>query len=72
MKLKNHKLSILRAASLGALVTAAGSASAQLVVTPVTTEITAAAVAVGTIGAAIAAGPAVMRAAWGWIKSIIR
>lgn len=38
----------------------------------VTTEITAAATAIGVIGAAVVAGPRVIRAAWSWIKGTVR
>lgn len=38
----------------------------------VTTEITAAAAAIGAIGAAVVAGPRVIRAAWRWIGGTVR
>lgn len=39
--------------------------------TDVLTAITAAAVAVGAIGAAVVAGPAIVRAAWRWIRGTV-
>lgn len=38
----------------------------------VLTAITAAGVAVGAIGAAIVAGPRIVKAAWGWIRGTVR
>lgn len=59
----------------GAVAVAPGLAMAQtgpsFDTTTVTTAIAAAAVAVGLIGAAVAAGPVVVKAAWGWIKGAI-
>lgn len=37
----------------------------------VLTAITAAGVAVGSIGAAVVAGPAIIRAAWRWIRTTV-
>lgn len=39
--------------------------------TDVLTAITAASVAVGAIGAAVVAGPAIVRAAWRWIRGTV-